>query len=751
MRLPDYVLIGALALGVHAIVNHKYLAHVVVIVALVATTLLSTFDVVQNVLLIFNSNAGQTYSEMLGYGSQLAPFYWLKAYWAGWMVLLLVAAWLLWVRGEESGLRARLRAARARLGRGAGAATLGGTVLVAGAGGFVYYNTHILNPYVNARTAERQNADYERTYKRYADLAQPRVTRTDLDVELFPSEQRGEIGGTQRLVNLSGETIDTLHLFFDPLARVTELEVSGARAGSEDSVHAHHAFIFEPALAPGDSAVLHYVMEYRRRGFRNSEVDFPIRQNGTFIEGTWLEPSIGYDFSRELGGAAARRRNGLPPATPWPARDAPGVTSRPRFGEPGGVEFTATVSTDADQTAIATGDLVSRWSQDGRAWFRYEAPRPVRGYGIVSGRWVVSDDRWGDVEVAIHYHRTHGENVGRMIRSVEATLDYSSARFGPYPADRVAIVEMPRTVGGGNAEAVAGGLITYGEDAGFSSRIREGDIEIPFYVTSHEVAHAWWGDREIPAAARGGGVLSESLAQYTALMVMKHEFDPERTRRFLRYVLDRYLIGRSRETSGETPLAVTERGYGAYEKGALVMFALQERLGEDRFNSALQSLMDEAVAGSPPYPTTLDLMRHLREVTPDSLQEFLEDAFDRIVFYDNRVSSAEATPLDGGGHAVRIGIVARKLVADSIGQETEMPMNEPVDLVVYGENAVGGQEAPVLLRETHRLSSGECVIELEVREKPVRVVLDPFYTLIDRRPQDNERNVVLRRAPSAPE
>jgi ABC-2 type transport system permease protein len=742
MRLPDFLLIGAFALGVHAIVNNKYLGHLVVIVGLVGIGLSANFDLVQNVLLIFGSHTGQRYSEMLGYGNQLTLFYWLKAYWAGWMLLLLTAAYLLWVRGEETGPRMRLRGVRDRAGRGTAVAALGGSLLAVGAGGFIFYNTHILNPYIPTQEADRRDADYERTYKKYAALAQPQIARTELAVELFPSEQRGAIGGTEQLVNRTDQPVDTLHVFFDPLARVTALAVTGAQPGGVDASQGYHAYVFDPVLAPGDSAVLSYTMEYRHQGLRNNELDFTIRRNGTFLEPYSLGPKIGYDASRELGGEGARRKNGLPPQEGWPARDSPGATSRPRIGPPGGVEFAATIGTDADQVAIATGDLISSWSRDGRAYFRYEAPQPVPYYGVVSGRWAVSADRWGDIDVYVYYHPTHSRNVGRMIEAVKATLAYGTGRFGPIPFSRVAIVEMPRTLGGTGAQAVAG-IIPYGEDAGFSARIRANDIDVPLYLTSHEVAHYWWGYRETPSATRGSAVLSESLAQYTALVVMKHQFDQEHTRRFLRFVLDRYLLGRSREGTGETPLAVTERAYGAYEKGALVMFALQERLGEDRFNSALQGLMDEAVAGSPPYPTTLDLMRHLQEVTPDSLREFLEDAFDRIVLYDNRVASAEATPLDDGRYAVRITLEARKVVADSIGQETEVPMNDPVDLVVYGERRAGGQEPPVLQAGTHRLASGETVVELEVEGKPARVVLDPFCTLVDRRPQDNERSVKL--------
>ena len=521
LRLPEYVLFAALALGVHAVLNHKILAHMVVIAGMVVVFNLPRFGI-EHVLFRFGSDAGETYSELLGYGTQLAPFFWLKAYWAGWALLLLVAAALFWVRGEQADLATRARLARSRAGRSHGFAALGAMFLILGAGGFVFYNTNVLNPYLSLRAEEERSAEYERTYRRHAGVAQPLATRTELTVDLFPREQRAEVGATQRLENRSSQAIDTLHLVFAPGVSVKELEVTGARPGKVDPVHGYRAYVFGPPLEPGASATLRYAVELRHRGFANREGLFPVRENGTFLEWYHLEPSFGYDYGRELTDAEARRRYGLPPREGPPERDAPAVASLSIFGSGGGTEYSATISTDADQVAVAPGELVSQWSQDGRAYFRYETARPLPYYAVLSGRWAEARDRWGSVDIVVYYHPTHGEHVGRMLQAVRETLEYGTSRFGPFPFSRVAILEMPRTLGG--AAASLPGVILYGEDAGFTSRIREGDIDIPFYITAHEVGHHWWGFQLVPADARGSGVLREALPQYTALMVMKRHF-----------------------------------------------------------------------------------------------------------------------------------------------------------------------------------------------------------------------------------
>ena len=67
-------------------------------------------------------------------------------------------------------------------------------------------------------------------------------------------------------------------------------------------------------------------------------------------------------------------------------------------------------------------------------------------------------------------------------------------------------------------------------------------------------------------------MLVETLAQYSALMVMKQKYGEAKMERFLQYELDRYLLGRSTEQKKELPLSrVENQPYIHYRKGSLVM------------------------------------------------------------------------------------------------------------------------------------------------------------------------------------
>jgi len=255
-------------------------------------------------------------------------------------------------------------------------------------------------------------------------------------------------------------------------------------------------------------------------------------------------------------------------------------------------------------------------------------------------------------------------------------------------------------------------------------------------VTAHEVAHQWWAHQVIGGRVQGSTVLSETLSQYSALMVMEHEYGPEKMKRFLEYEMDNYLTGRAFETKKELPLILNEnQGYIHYRKGSVVMYALKDYIGEDAVNQALANFLDEARYQGPPYPNSLALLEHLRAVTPDSLQYVLEDMFETITLYENRAVTATATEEADGSYLVQFDLESAKFRADSLGNETEVDVNDFIDIGIFGEDEDGGEVT--LYLQKHRLVSGEQQIEVRVDMLPVRAGIDPRYKLVDRHKDDN--------------
>ncbi|MDO9194802.1 MAG: M1 family aminopeptidase, partial [Undibacterium sp.] len=139
------------------------------------------------------------------------------------------------------------------------------------------------------------------------------------------------------------------------------------------------------------------------------------------------------------------------------------------------------------------------------------------------------------------------------------------------------------------------------------------DIDYVFYVTAHEMAHQWWGHQVIGAQVQGSTMLVESLAQYSALMVMEKEYGREKMRRFLRYELDRYLSSRGGEQIEEQPLyRVENQQYIHYRKGSLIFYRLRDEIGEEPLNRALKRYLQDKGFQNAPYTTTKELLEYIR-------------------------------------------------------------------------------------------------------------------------------------------
>ena len=58
-----------------------------------------------------------------------------------------------------------------------------------GVGGYIFYNTHVLNPYRTTFKIDEARAQYEKKYRQYWSLPQPRITDVTMQMDVYP-EQR---------------------------------------------------------------------------------------------------------------------------------------------------------------------------------------------------------------------------------------------------------------------------------------------------------------------------------------------------------------------------------------------------------------------------------------------------------------------------------------------------------------------------------------------------------------------------------
>jgi ABC-type transport system involved in multi-copper enzyme maturation permease subunit len=409
----NIALIVALTLTIHVLVNHKYLGHFVALAAVGFT--MAADSLVRNRLLIYGSDQGLVYSDMNGFGPFLAPFVWFKLYWAGWAVLLIVAACVLWARDRESGLRRRLARARTRFTGPKRRTAALGVALASAAGGFIVYNTNILNTPVSEDADEVFLAQFEKRYGQFEGAAQPTIESAQLRIELYPEKAAVHLSGAFRLVNRSGTPIDSIHVTVRPNFETRSISFDrAATAVVTDVEHGYRIYDLASPLAPGDSLQLRFDIDIQQRGFPNGSIQTDIVENGTYFERGWL-PFVGYQPSFELTDGATRLRSGLEPRPPVPG---PAVVAARRYRyelrNEDRVRVEAIVGTSSDQIAITSGKLERQWTENGRRYFQYETEVPQSfAVPVLSGKYAVHSDRWQDsaspdqaINLEIYHHAT---------------------------------------------------------------------------------------------------------------------------------------------------------------------------------------------------------------------------------------------------------------------------------------------------------------------------------------------------------
>jgi hypothetical protein len=91
-----------------------------------------------------------------------------------------------------------------------------------------------------------------------------------------------------------------------------------------------------------------------------------------------------------------------------------------------------------------------------------------------------------------------------------------------------------------------------------------------------------------------------------------------------------------------------------------------------------------------------------------------------------------------------MSVATKQLEADGRGQESEVPLDMWLDVGIFGKAPAGLGEndlPPPLLLEKRHFDTATSTLEFVVDQRPARVGIDPYATMIDRNPDDNLKAV----------
>lgn len=638
--LPFLILYTIIAFFFQAISKNKFIGIIFTLIFFILNMVTEAFGYTHS-LYKFGGKTLGAYSDMNGYGHLLPSYLWTKVYWLLFGILLLIISALIMNRGTASSLWQRIKTFKHQLTKPILYVSSAILVLFISVGAYIFYNTNVLNDYWTSDEQKRFRVNYENTLKPLEYVPQPKITDVSLEVELYPSKRSYDIKGSYILKNTSNAPIHEIHIQKLIASHVVLKDINfegGAEADTKYSEFDYTIYRLSKPLEVNATVTMHFRQTYIPKGFKEGRPDTRMVYNGTFIDNTVL-PTLGYNRKYEISNEDDRVDYGLPSRPNKPKMDNENELVNARSGsDSDGIDLEVIIGTHKRQTAIVSGQLQQQWKKDNRNYFHYKTMEPIINfYSIVSAEYEVQKDVWKtngtQVDLEIYHHEEHDYNVDRMMDAMKASLNYYSNNFSPYQYEQLRIMEFPRYQQFAQSFP---GAIPFSEALGFVLDINdETDVDMAFYITAHEVAHQWFGMQIEAANVQGRNFVLETLSQYAAVMVLKKTYGKEKTIQFLELQKEIYDRERKKATVEASLSLVEAQDFVYYNRGAIAMYNLQEMIGEEKVNLALQRFLKDwniknglLKSQTKRYPTSKDVLGYFRAVTPNNMQQSISNAFE---------------------------------------------------------------------------------------------------------------------------
>jgi hypothetical protein len=770
MLLPKLLLMVMFCYMLHVVLNNKFVAHAVAAAFWVGTFLLQMTGTFSYNLLLYSYTPSAAVSDMDGIGHMFAPVMWFNVYWLFFGGLLLVVSALFFYRGVGSSFKERMRLVIKRFDKRTKWVTAFFAVPFLLLFAFIYYNVSYLNNYLTKGEEDDRAELYERTLKHFDSLPLPRLVAAKLFVDLYPDKQQQYTRGsltfvnktdrpvTKMLVDRGGVTDYSLTVGGVPLTFSCPLVYARGMFNvlrPRKDTAGFRLYQLRTPLLPGDSLQFDMTSEVVYKGFQNDRFAGNLLRNGVFSN-TGL-PGLGYDEDDEIASPYERNRRRLPQKMEEdiPLDDAVAINTLKAGSATDLLRLDITVSTSNGQYAIAPGELVKSWKAGDRNFFHYVDERPglYPPFGIVSARYerfsdsikIAKEDR--AVNIDIFYHSAHGANISRFMAAYKDALRYFSRAYSAYPFHTIRLAETslysPR-------EVSMTSMDTYPEYNSWNAAFTDtNQFDYLYFNTSRLVSQQWWRFQVAPNATTGSLVIPEGLATYDALLMAEQKYGKENMRNILLDQIRFYLFVRTRLEEKEHTLLHANKSWIWSGKAGLVMYGLRDLMGDSCMNAALNEFRNEYAYRSAAYAGSNNLYDCLNAHVPDSLRYYLDDTWNKVTLYENKVTSAVARPAGKGSWKVDLTFYIDKVHIDSSGIESHVNgMNDFIDIGIFAKpvaDSVGRIKSHALLLQRFRLTQGMHTLTFIVDGEPQTAGIDPLNKLIDRAPHDNIKPVALKR------
>lgn len=690
---------------------------------------------IEHNLLRFANTGSRYFSDFSGFDFYITNTFWFSLYWTLFTIVVLIIAYGISKRAlVESNLSAIKRFPQLLSKSGIRLLKVSVVGLVI-CGGYVFYNTNMLNTYQSQAELIEHKVNYEQQLQGFKRSTAPKITDIKLNVDFYPSMLTVKVAGSYQLKNQSTETINHFLLSLPNGQQTFSFKLNEPHTSvRKPSLNVIEVELQTP-LKPNETLTLEFVTELAKQGFKNTDADISLLTNGSYFHGSHILPFVGYNQAFEITNSKVRAEYGLSP------RQTLEVLEKGKKYHQHGheqdaswINFEAIVSTEKGQTTFAPGELQASWSTVDRDYYHYKVSNPISNFlGFASGNYQTQSRVENGITISAHYHPSHNKNIEKLLDTAARSLAYYQNEFGPYPYPSLNLVEIPNR-GFGRAYP---GLIYISEHVGYKENLNSKNNKDDFsYLIAHEIAHQWWGHQLAAAKTEGEVFLIESLADYSALIVMKEIYGESYVDSFMAKANQKYLQGRAQDLLGEVPLyRLLGQRYLRYQKGPIVLNAIRHKMGEKALNKSLKSLLSNKGNIQADYATTLDFISEIKTNSNESQHDLFEQWLTLIQVYDLKISNSNVELGRNGKYKITANIEAHSELFNTINSRIDPVSEQFVDLVYYDLTAATTKE---VLNSKVEVIDGKGSISFETENRHGLLVIDPHYMFIDKNRANNQ-------------
>ncbi|PQJ77977.1 M1 family aminopeptidase [Polaribacter porphyrae] len=712
IQFSGLIIWASTSIFIHNLFKNTYVGIFILILIWLGVSGIQQFGI-DTKLLLFNFEEPLQYSDINGYGSQLIPFLIVKGYWIFFTLLLLIFSYLLWFRGFYESFKERFQQIKVNLNKPVKYTTITGFIGFICFGFVIYQGESKLykNQDIKPETAL---INFKNEFKLFSKITnQPKIVAVDLKLDIFPKKQNFKANGSYLLVNKSNQKIDTLLIKtgFDEVSNYT-LNIDFKLIKKSDYFNFKVLKLSKPLL-PKDSIKLNFSVKNKENTLfeRNSNV----LKNGAFLKQDIL-PRFGYFLNNTI----KKPTDSLAKINQLGSLDADFI------------DFSATISTSKNQMIISPGNLIKEWKSENRKFYQYKTHKKIKfSLAFISGDFDIKKEHYKNVDFEVYHHKNHHQNIDKMLNGLKASFDYNTKYFNNYQHKSVKVVEFP--ISEGVFATIMGNMIPTSERRFLANPNVKNQFDTSFKVQAHELTHHWWGNQLIHANALGAGLLSESITDYITLKIFNHQFGQEKKQQFLKYQRRRYLRGSVNDSNEKSlQLAQPKDVYLSYGKGSMALNTLATYLGEDKLNNTLKTFFDEFTSRKNQYPTSLDLIKKLKQNIPDSLQYLVGDYFENVIFYDAKLNKVKVNK-DGNKYKIIVDFEYSKYLKNN--KKNVSSLNDFIQIGFYDI------DEKVITQKTIKVTKKENSISFLLDKKPAKVILDPNLLLIEKNIDNNIKTI----------